>query len=181
LRAESRTVQAGLLAVWDGILGATVRYGRAPLLAFAWLVGFWLAGILVFGGAENFGAIKPNLPQVQRAPEWVLCGVTAGEAVRLPSLGRDSVGLRAPLQTQYDCYLSQREALSYPQFNAWVYSADVLLPVVSLEMQSYWLPNDQSPFGVFARWYLWVQIIAGWALTLLAVAGFSGLIKQDSK
>ncbi|WP_022704413.1 hypothetical protein [Pseudorhodobacter ferrugineus] len=181
LRAESRTGQAGLLAVWDGILGATVRYGRAPLLAFAWLVGFWLAGVLVFGGAETFGAIKPNLPQVQRAPEWVLCGVTAGEAVRLPSLGKDAVGLRQPLQTQYDCYLGQHEALSYPQFNAWVYSADVLLPVVSLEMQSYWLPNGQSPFGVFARWYLWVQIIAGWALTLLAVAGFSGLIKQDSK
>lgn len=181
LRAENRTGQAALLAVWDGILGATVRYGRAPLLAFVWLAGFWLAGTAVFGGAETFGAIKPNLPQVQRAPEWVLCGMDAGEAVTLPSLGRDAVGLRQPLQTQYGCFLSQKEALSYPQFNAGIYSADVLLPVVSLEMQSYWLPNDQNPFGVFARWYLWFQIIAGWALTLLAVAGFSGLIKQDSK
>jgi hypothetical protein len=62
-----------------------------------------------------------------------------------------------------------------------IYSADVLLPVVSLEMQSYWLPDDETPIGASARVYLWVQIMLGWALTLLAVAGFSGLIKQDSK
>ena len=137
---------------------------------------------MVFGFAENFGAFKPNLPQVQRAPEWVLCGVDAGKVAVLPSLGgKESAGLRLPLQTQYDCFSTQLEALSYPKFNAFIYSADVLLPVVSLEMQSYWLPDDQSPFGVIARWYLWIQIIAGWALTLLAVAGFSGMIKQDSK
>jgi hypothetical protein len=181
LRADNHYGLARVFAVCDAVLGATVRYGRMPLLAFAWLAVFWLFGVVVFGGAESFGAIKPNLPQVQRAPEWVLCGVALGSPVALASQSGKTLGLQQPLQTQYDCYRAQPEALSYPQFNAFVYSADVLLPVVSLEMQSYWLPDDKNPFGIFARWYLWLQIIIGWALTLLAVAGLSGLIKQDSK
>lgn len=48
-------------------------------------------------------------------------------------------------------------------------------------MQAYWLPDDRTPQGALARWYLWFHIFAGWALTLLAVAGFSGLVKNDSK
>jgi hypothetical protein len=122
---------------------------------------------MVFGGEESFGAIKPNLPQVQRAAEWVKCA--------------EGGKLRGDYPTQYHCYRAQPEARSYPQFNALVYSADVLLPVVTLEMQSYWLPDDETPIGAWARLYLWFRIAVGWFLTLLAVAGLSGLIKQDSK
>ena len=48
-------------------------------------------------------------------------------------------------------------------------------------MQAYWLPDDTTGRGAWVRAYLWLHIAMGWALTLLAVAGFSGLIKQDSK
>lgn len=85
-------------------------------------------------------------------------------------------------EAQLDCFGRQAEASGYPAFNAWVYSADTLLPIVQLGMQQFWIPDSgaTSPLGRLARWFLWVQIVAGWALSLLAVAGFSGLIKQDS-
>jgi hypothetical protein len=169
-----------VLWAFDFTLGITIRYGRRPLFAFLWLGVLLAAGWGVFHLAEAKGALKPNLPQVQRAPEWVLCGHDAGTEVELASVGRPTVGLRQAGQTQYGCYLAQPEAASYPRFNAFIYSADTLLPVVSLEMQSYWLPDDSSTFGWWARIYLWLQIAAGWGLTLLAVAGFSGLVKQDS-
>lgn len=38
---------------------------------------------------------------------------------------------------------------------------------------------DVPGVDMWARRFLWLQIIAGWALSLLAVAGFSGLIKSD--
>jgi hypothetical protein len=170
-----------LMFLWDGFLRVTIQYGRQPMLAFAWLAGFWVLGAVVFAIAEEAGALKPNLPQVQRAPEWVLCGQDAGEMVDAASLTRGSFGLRAPGQTQYACFRAQPEAKSYPHFNAAVYSADTLIPVVSFEMQSYWLPDDSTPVGKWVRIYLWLQIVSGWGLTLLAVAGFSGLVKQDSK
>jgi hypothetical protein len=154
------------LQVWDGILAAFVGYGRKPQNAAIWALGFWLLGAVIFGHAAGHGAIKPNLPQVLRGEEWHQC---AEGGVR-----------RNDWPTQYACFLQQPEARSYPRFNALVYSADTLIPVVSLEMQAYWLPDDSIRRGAWARAYLWLHIAIGWGLTLLAVAGFSGLIKQDS-
>jgi len=152
----------------DAIWRFSTGYGREPLRALRPLGLFWAIGTLIFFITASNGQIKPNLPQMQIHPAWVDCGATGAR-------------WRGDKETQVDCFLAQPEGRSYPRFNALIYSADTLLPVVSLEMQSYWIPDDTQPFGKYARWYLWFHIIAGWALTLLAVAGFSGLIKTDSK
>ncbi|MEO1001345.1 MAG: hypothetical protein AAFW69_12200, partial [Pseudomonadota bacterium] len=60
-----------------------------------------------------------------------------------------------------------------------VYSLDTLFPLVDLEMQEQWIPDERAAAGAFARVYLWVHIAMGWILSLLAVAGFSGLVKSD--
>ena len=151
---------------WDRVIGATVRYGRQPLLAFAWLGLFLLLGAVIFGNAAGYGEINPNDPRILREAEWADCA--AGRA------------LAGGHPHQPACFLAQPEAASFPRFNAFVYSADTLIPVVSLEMQSYWIPDETKPRGAFARVYLWLHIAAGWALTLLAVAGFSGLIRTDN-
>lgn len=70
---------------------------------------------------------------------------------------------------------------AYRRCNPFCCSADALIPVVALAMQGCWIPNDADPFGRFARWYLWLHIAMGRGLMLLAVAGFSGLVKMDSK
>ena len=81
---------------------------------------------------------------------------------------------------QRACFHRQPAGADYPVFNRYVYSADTLIPLVSLEMQEYWMPNDTSdhPIGTIASWYLVFQISAGWALSLLAVAGFTGMIRS---
>lgn len=168
LRREGKEPVAQVLAVADGLLRLTTNYGRQPLLAFAWLAVFWLFGALIFFDAAFRGEIKPNLPQIQRAAEWVDCA-------------DDGPRRRASHAHQLACFEAQPEARSYPGFNALFYAADTLFPVVALDVQSYWIPDDRKPFGKYARWYLWFHILAGWALTLLAVAGFSGLIKTDSR
>lgn len=167
LRRDGQTPFANLLAVSDWLMGITTRYGRQPLLAFAWLLFFWGFGALWFDEAYTRGEIKPNLPQVQLSEAWHGCAETGAR--------------REPEHThQPACFAAQPEGASYPRFNAFFYSADTLFPVVSLEMQSYWIPDDTQPFGKWARGYLWFHIAMGWALTLLAVAGFSGLIKTDN-
>lgn len=167
LRKAGHTPFANVMAVSDWLTGVTTRYGRQPLLAFAWLIAFWAFGAIVFDQAAQRGEIKPNLPIIQRAAEWVEC---AEGGIR-----------RSPEHTdQPACFLTQPEGATYPRFNALVYSADTLFPVVEMEMQSYWIPDDTQAFGKKARNYLWLHIAMGWALTLLAVAGFSGLIKTDN-
>lgn len=180
LLREGRHLAANWHAIWDAVLGGTVRYGRVPLLAAAWLFLLVWVGAAIFGAAFARDQMKPNLPQIQRAPEWVLCGVAEGETVRLAGREAPAAGLRAREQSRIACFHDQPEGASHPRFSALPYSADALVPVVSLEMQSYWIPDDEKPFGAFARFYLWLHIAAGWFLTLLAVAGFSGLIRTDN-
>jgi hypothetical protein len=82
-----------------------------------------------------------------------------------------------PHETQLECFLRQPETRSYPRFSAAVYALDTLLPVVSLGMDDYWSPDETKRWGALGRVYVWCQILIGWALTFLAVAGFSGLVK----
>ena len=143
----------------------TVRYGRQPLLAFGWLLALWIIGIGVFGKAQQYDAIKPNDVRILRSAEWADCAPTRP---------------RNKQESHLDCFLRQPEAASYPRFNPAIYSADTLLPIVALEMQSFWIPDDRKgALGEAARYFLWFQIAMGWGLSLLAVAGFSGLIKSE--
>jgi hypothetical protein len=36
-----------------------------------------------------------------------------------------------------------------------------------------------TTIGSVLRWYRWSHILAGWLLTTLAVAGFTGLVRKD--
>ncbi|TCP41713.1 hypothetical protein [Rhodovulum marinum] len=159
-------LKLAFLRLWDAILGGVVGYGRRPQSAATWAMGFFLTGWIVFANSAGFGEIKPNAPMILRQAEWTRCAEGQATAAAYPH--------------QVACFLDQPEAAAYPRFNAFIYSIDTLVPVVSLEMQSYWVPDESKPRGRWARAYLWLHIGAGWALSLLAVAGFSGLIKTDN-
>jgi len=167
-----------LLAAKDGVLGVTVRYGRQPLLAFLWLLIFWMTGVAVFGYAENQGAFKPASFVALRSPEWVLCGFEPSEERLLLATQQSMAGRAAPGQSQLDCFRSQLEAASYPRFNAWMYSLDTLFPVLEIDQKNAWRPDPNKPWGSLAIAYFYLQSVIGWALSLLAVAGFSGVVKS---
>jgi hypothetical protein len=46
-------------------------------------------------------------------------------------------------------------------------------------MPAYWRPDPSKPSGSPALIYFYFQSIVGWALSLLAIAGFSGLVKSQ--
>lgn len=171
-------VWRALLYVADGILGITLGYGRRPLFALVWLVFFWLAGVAIFAHAEREGAVMPNSAVVLRAPEWTLCGIAQDEQRPLVATGA-SHGLAAPGQNQLACFRQRWEASSYPAFSPWMYSLDTLLPVLDMGQRSFWRPNPTKPGGRVAINYFYFQSVVGWALSLLAVAGFSGLVKAS--
>lgn len=184
LQRRARRGRAGnplwraLLFMADGVLGVTLGYGRRPLLAVAWLVFCWLAGAAVFSHAEGQGAMMPNSAVVLRAPEWTLCGIPRGEERPLVASGL-SQGQGEPGETQLACFRRQWEASSYPAFSPWMYSLDTLLPVLDMGQRSFWRPNPTKPGGRVAIGYFYFHSLAGWALSLLAVAGFSGLVKSS--
>lgn len=167
------------LRIKDAVLAATVLYGRQPLLAFVWLAGFWVLGAGVFAAAERADAIKPNSSVVLRSPEWTLCGAPASETRFLIAQGREMQGRAAPGQSQLACFRAQWEASSYPAFNPLAYSLETLVPILEMDQKQYWRPEPERPMGAAAMAYFYIQSVIGWALSLLAVAGFSGLVKSQ--
>jgi hypothetical protein len=165
-----------LIHAKDSLLGVTLGYGHNPLRSLAWLLLFWGLGVAVFAFAQAHSAIKPNSPVVLRSPEWTMCGVPRDEERPLATVSTS--GRAAPGQTQLHCFLAQHEASSYPEFNAWMYSLDTLFPVLEIGQKDYWRPDPAQPWGPFAIGYFYFQAVVGWALSLLAIAGFSGLVRS---
>jgi hypothetical protein len=58
-----------------------------------------------------------------------------------------------------------------PDFNPMLYGLDVLLPVIDLEQQKYWIPHG------FAQWWTWVSVLAGLVLTTVLVTGFTEFLQ----
>lgn len=177
LRARSR-LHRWRLALVDGLLGVTVLYGRRPLLAFVWLLAAWAGGVAVFGAAERAGAFQPSLPFILRSPEWLACAIPVGASGYFLSLDRTLPGRAAPGQTQLDCFRAQPEAASYPKFSLAMYTVDVVLPVIEIGQTAFWRPDPSRRAGDVALNAYYVLKIIGWALSLLAIAGFSGLVKS---
>lgn len=82
----------------------------------------------------------------------------------------------------------------YPKFNPYVYSLDVMIPVIDLHQQRYWLPNANRGdkficvdgdnicfphFGCLLRYLFWFQILVGWMLTSIVVSGFTLWIRRS--
>lgn len=173
LRAMHLYEDADWFAIWDRLLGVTVRYGRMPLLAFVWLAGVWVLGWGIFAYAFEAQAFKPGSALVLRAPEWVACDPNY-------AAGASGVARYAGQESQLACFREQPEAAAYPAFHAGMYAADTLVPVVSFGVAEYWVPDERHAALGWVRGYLWLHIALGWGLSLLAVAGFSGLIRTDN-
>ncbi len=178
-RRTSSLPLRGLLWVKDAVMKITTGYGRLPLLAIVWIVLLWLAGAGLYAWLDSAQAMRPNAPVILRSPEWVLCDVPQTERTILSSVGAERAGLAQPGEAQLACYRRQPEAAAYPKFNAVMLSADAIIPGLGSGQAAYWSPDTRTPAGYAGKWFMYVQAIAGLALGLLAVAGFSGIVKSN--
>jgi len=79
-------------------------------------------------------------------------------------------------------------------FCPWIYSLDTFLPIVDLHQEGRWLPNRGGgdlvtafcpdryigiTWGELLYMWFWLEILLGWLLTTLALAGLTGLIRRD--
>jgi hypothetical protein len=67
----------------------------------------------------------------------------------------------------------------YPCFTPYVYSFQLLLPVVNLHQTDFWLPNLLTGFGVVLLVYTCFAIVLGWMLGIALVAGLGRVFSRD--
>jgi hypothetical protein len=165
MRAAGRYVGGSWL--WDWIYGTLVGYGYRPwtLLRAVGLV--WAACALLYWPAANprlFGfethLLVPASPQTDTA--CLLSRVASRSAEPCP-----------PRKPRY-------EDLFLPAF-----SAEVLIPVISLGQKGEWRTrvSDDSGHALYWGWALravyWFEIFFGWLAGLLLVAAVGNLIKKE--
>lgn len=150
---------------------ALIGYGHRPLLAILPILMLIFLGAIIFLFVDNAGAMTPNHPDVLFSKVWTDCYENA-------VVGRKNI--HSEKISQLSCFMHSPEGKNYPQFSSLAYSIDAFLPIVSFDMQTYWAPDNRLPWGRFGALYLWLHVLLGWALSLLAVAGFSGLVKTGS-
>jgi hypothetical protein len=142
------------------VLKWTVGYGYYPARAFWWLAGFVLLGFALYGAGYRAGSITP---------------------------------------TDRDAYATFKNARQFPahyeRFHALIYSVENNLPFVKLGQVDHWQPDPRPqrhiwrvpliPCGVWMsfagilKWYGWWQILSGWVLGTLFIAGITGIIRRD--
>ena len=167
-----------ILLVKDAFLRFTVGYGVRSSMAFVWLGLLWVAGVAMITLVEAQGELRPNLPMLLRSPEWSLCGVPNTQELWLPSLDQIRRGLALPGQSQIACFVSQPESASFPKFNSWMYALDALIPGLQTGQMDYWSPDTRFALGRIAKTFEYIKMIVGWALSVLALASFSGVVKS---
>ena len=146
---------------WLWFIGVTISYGYTPWRAPAILFIAFVFGAYFFSYIHQIGLMEPSQELIythhcytnnSSCPHWKL----------ISHIGLDDKPRYAPAD--------------YPEFNALVYSMDVLLPVIDMKLESHWMPSSRATLG---RAFFWFHIAMGWIFTTITVVGFTGLIKKD--
>jgi hypothetical protein len=149
---DARYEQYGLMGrLVGGILRVTIGYGHQPFRTILWMMGVIILGWLLVTTGARAGVMRRTWPDS-------------------PPPGEVAV---------------------YEKLHPLLYSLDVFLPFVNLHQEHYWWPDAERTggssvlgvhirvSGAFLRYYLWTQVIAGWLLSAVFVAGVTGLMRND--
>ncbi len=144
---------------WHRILGATMGYDYRPWLALRWGAGIVAFGCLLFGLGYCNGAMTPT-----------------------------DAGAYKVFETYFPKERHGNPPWYYEKFSAPIYSLGTFLPIINFGEKDRWMPNPHYGFkmtsgglnfGGFLRFWLWIQMAAGWILTTLFVAGFTSAVRKE--
>ena len=74
-----------------------------------------------------------------------------------------------------DAFAAARNGVKMEWYHSWLYTFDLLLPVVSLRHSDLWVPLGA------ARWLSLAFTVVGWALAICLVTGVGRLFKRDER
>jgi hypothetical protein len=137
--------------LWSNVLDGTIAYGYRPgKKALKWLAAIILFGFIFY------------------------------------ALGYYARDITPTDKNAYDTYRTIRQIPPhYERFHALVYSIENTLPFVRFGQIDRWQadPDPQTLVQVTVagalRWFRWVQILSGWILSTLFLAGVTGIVRRD--
>ncbi len=162
------------------LFGWLIGYGYRPLRLFIYVVSVWFACGAFYWYAAYEGVFAPSNPLVFQNSKYDIC--KAAEILELEC---------TPKPNWYLCLELPEE---YTGFSPFLYSLDLILPLVDLQQEHDWSPMIPTPkntwFGEFKSWefpkhctrmLMWLEILFGWMSSLLLAAVVSGLARRSEE
>jgi len=156
--------------LWESTLGVLIGHGYKPLRILVIMAAVGVLFGFYYKLAAEKGIFAPRDSQVFTQAVFDKCRGRPGGWTT--------------------CAEAEPTFAEYSQFNPWVYSFNVLLPVVDLYQEKNWVPmRKEVRFEAGGHTFVvpsWgtnalvlTEVAFGWVASLLAVAAFSGLVKTD--
>jgi hypothetical protein len=158
----------GFNKIWHKLYGLFAGYGYRPTRTIMAMVFVWFFAGLYFQFAGEFGLVGPTSAVIQSNADMdKICNVA--DKFR---------------ETQWtNCKALPQ---TYTTFSPYLYSLDLILPLVDLQQDKDWSPIVMKPdaktiiwSGVGIRAAMWFEILFGWMASLLLAAVLGNLVKKD--
>jgi hypothetical protein len=171
-----------LAIIWHHFYGRLAGFGYRPARILLWMMAVWFLSGAYFSTAATSGLMAPTRTEIyahrlihadlgSAQPDGATCGIQREVA---------------PPFWWTQCKAMPSE---YTTFNSWVYSLDLILPLVDLQQDSDWAPaatyidskqvTHNLPGGMIARGIMWFEILFGWFTSLMFIAIVSRLVEKD--
>ncbi len=136
-------------SIWSWMLKGSIGYGYRPGRAIWLIILLSALGWMVYGSNYQAGTMVPT-------------DKDAYNEFRDPK----TIGQVPP---------------QYPSFSAPIYSLENSLPLFKLGQGDKWQPDPgrKGSLSASVRWFLRIQILLGWLLATLFVAGVSGIVHKE--
>lgn len=154
-------VRHRLLRLWDYLLRIVAGYGHRPQLSIRAIVILILLTAVIALATWRAGDFVPNSAPILISDEWQAFAQTADNPAiawtQNATAGRD-----------------------YETFNALVYAADMVIPLVGFGQEVAWTPTtSRGPMGWVMLITKWVMIALGWIVTAIGAAAVTGIIRRE--
>ncbi len=186
--------------LWNWVLGKTIGHGYRPWWALAYLLGALVFGWGTFYAANKLAAMQPSRERIymyflynkdgdkisadNNSPINPLSDTSNHAHNNEKTYARSNDDCDNNSDAKVDirdefvdvtCHLPAQ----YPSFNPFVYSLDVLIPLIDLHQEDFWLPAKIGGWGKFTRLYLWFHKLYGWVFTTLLFVALTGLVRKE--
>ena len=157
---------------WHWVYGVLAGFGHRPADILVWMVAVFMASAVVFHEAAILGQMGPA--------NAIMLTHEAGANVDV-----DRCGVRGDVDFAHFWRQCPQMPPEYTTFNPWLYSLDLILPLVNLQQDSDWAPvvmnshGDTLWLGWWARTLMWFEILFGWFISLMFVAITGRLVEKD--
>ena len=157
---------------WHRVYGVLAGFGHRPADILVWMVAVFMASAVVFHEAAILGQMGPA--------NAIMLTHEAGANVDI-----DRCGVRGDVDFAHFWRQCPQMPPEYTTFNPWLYSLDLILPLVNLQQDSDWAPvvmnshGETLWLGWWARNLMWFEILFGWFTSLMFVAITGRLVEKD--